>query len=1206
MLQVFQSNRLEVLVTLLSEQIKQPANADDIFAAETVMVHSPGMSQWLKLQLAERNGIAANIDFPLPSSFIWRLYQKLLQNVPAESPFNKDKMSWRIYQLLPKRLTQTEFVAVSQYLAAKKPISHQQLEQQLSFEQLRRFQLAEKIADVFDNYLMYRQHWLEHWQLGHNDLPLDGSSDDIKQQDWQAILWRDLVSDIEQSYENNVEEAPLSRAHMHQLLLDKLIEYKNDSGALNEIITALPKRLFVFGISTLPKSQLEVLQALGEHIDVQVMWLNPCALFWGDILSDKTLARINAKDAKQALIAQTNIEQKEQYFIVGNPLLASWGKVGRDYLDNLAKADIDMMDIFIEQEPDTLLAKLQQDILNLEFRGEQTPLTPEQIHSDFGKRNIAVTDDSVLVHSCHSRIRELEVLRDKLLGWFEQNPELQPKDVLVMVPDVEQYAPFIDAIFAKREDKKHEFIPYTIADRGGLLENPLLNTFNQLLLLPSSRFNVSELLDHLEVPAMLTRFGLSDAELVLLKSWINDCQIKWAKSAEHKGDWGLPQIELNTWVYGLKRMLLGVALPEQGIWQDILAYQHIEGLNAQTLGKLLNYFSFLLELEQELQQQKTLSQWHSLIGHLVDYLFDQQEHELNTQLTVQKIREANQRLLSYENLSQSGESAANEVNQGQAKIGYRLLQHYFVTGLNESGVVQRFLAGSMNFCTLMPMRSVPFKVVCVLGLNEGDYPRQVDPISFDLVGLNSPRKGDRSRKHDDRYLFLEALVSAREKLHLSFVGQSSKNNNAMVPSVILSELLDYIDSSFIAEHRQDSVADSIKINHKLQPFNQSYFQQEQQQEHQQEQVVEGGTVHYQSFDQDWFELANAKYSEQILSKNNETVSAGISSEGTKLESPKLEGLQLKNAQLNQELDLADFIDFFSHPIRYFYRRVLDIRLELTEQELSDHEVFSHDGLDRFSTLTQLIEKSLLNKEVSAQMYLRSGHFPTQKWGEKLYEQYLQQASELASFVRELFGDDVTLEALPLEYSHEGQLLHGQVTVTEQTSASGATLYHSFELRAGDIRPQDKLSAWLQHLVKSVCFKSGVTLLIDKKGKLQWFEPMAPDHAQTLLTPWLQLFNQQQGQLLKWHVALALAYVEGQNKGLSLQALDKEIMKQLTPNGFIRNLADDAYVSKVITGTNDLPEDFAELSQALLVPMLEELVVQSKSKAKPSALEQGEG
>lgn len=1155
MLQVFQSNRLEVLVTLLAEQIKLPVD-DNIFAAETVMVHSPGMSQWLKLKLAEHNGIAANIDFPLPSSFIWRLYQKLLQGVPAESPFNKDKMSWRIYELLPARLDQVEFIAVSQYLAAKKPISQQQPEQQLSFEQLRRFQLAEKIADVFDNYLMYRQHWLEHWQEGFNDLPEDGSSDDIKDQEWQAILWRDLVQDIEQSYQSNTEESPLSRAHMHQLLLDQLRSSDN-------LKSELPERLFVFGISTLPKAQLEVLQALGEHIDVQIMWLNPCSLFWGDILSDKTLARISAKDAKQGLIAQTNIEKKEQYFIVGNPLLASWGKVGRDYLDNLARAEIDMTDIFIETEANSLLQAIQRDILNLEYRGEQSPLSPAQIHSDFGKRLVDLNDDSILIHSCHSQIRELEVLRDKLLGWFEQDPNLQPKDILVMVPDVEQYAPFIDSVFAKRGQKTNEFIPYTIADRGGLLENPLLSTFNQLLLLPSSRFNVSELVDHLEVPALMSRFELSDADLVLVKHWISDCQIKWAKSAQHKENWNLPEIELNTWTYGLKRMLLGLAISEQGVWQDILAYQHIEGLNAQILGKLLNYFSFLLELEQQLSEEKSIQNWHVTIAHIVDFLFDQQAQDLSTQITVQKIREANQQLLGY------------QITEPDGKFGYRLLQHYFVNSLNESGVVQRFLAGSMNFCTLMPMRSVPFNIVCVLGLNEGDYPRQVDPISFDLVGLNQPRKGDRSRKHDDRYLFLEALVSARQKLHLSYIGQSSKNNNVMVPSVILSELMDYIEQSFVLPDAiKHSVTTSITIQHKLQPFNPKYFSSDRR------------LPHYQSFDQDWYELANHNETE----KSEQVPSAVI----------RVERTETIQQIIGKELvDISDFIEFSVHPIRYFYRRVLDVKLELSEQELSDHEVFSHDGLDRFTTLSQLIDNALLHKSTKVETYLRSGHFPTQKWGEKLFQDYQAQATELAEHVHQLFGDNSDISLISVDYQQHPQInLQGQLAVIEQHG-----LCHSFELRAGDIRPQDKLTAWLHHLIKSASFHSGVTLLIDKKGKLQWFEPISAEFAQSQLTAWIELYLNKRDVLLKWHIGLALPVIEGVNKGLSQQALNKLLMDQLSPSSFSRNLADDAYVSKVINSADDLDDEFESMSLSLLTPLLEALTVQSKGQAKPAVFQE---
>ena len=1167
MLQVFQSNRLEVLVTLLSEQIKMPAS-DSIFAAETVMVHSPGMSQWLKLQLAEKNGIAANIDFPLPSSFIWRLYQHLLSGVPEESPFNKDKMSWRIYRLLPARLSEPSFSAVEQYLAVTKPVSQTRAEHKLNFEQLRRFQLAEKIADVFDNYLMYRQHWLEHWQAGFDDLPEDGSSDDIGQQQWQAILWRDLVADIENSYRNNTQASPLSRAHMHEQLMTRLAHASTE-----ELQGVLPKRLFVFGISALPKAQLEVLQALGQHIDVQVMWLNPCSLFWGDILSDKTLARISAKDAKQAAIAQVNIEQKEQYFIVGNPLLASWGKVGRDHLDNLTRAEIDIMDVFIDQAPSTLLQQIQQDILNLEFRGSQTPLTPQQIHSDFGKRSIDHNDDSILVHACHSQTRELEVLRDKLLGWFEQDPELQAKDILVMVPDIDAYAPFIDAVFSKKAQAEDSFIPYTIADRGGLLENPLLNTFNQLLLLPSSRFNVSELLDHLEVPVIMARFELSEAELALIKQWIADCQIKWAKDAPHKSHWQLPENELNTWVYGLKRMLLGLAIPQQGIWHNILAYQHIEGLNAQILGKLLNYFSFLLELETRLNNTYTIPQWHQQISQLVAFLFQQDSYDLNNQITIQKIREANQNLLTYLD------------DEAPDEFGYRIIQHYFVNALNESGVVQRFLAGSMNFCTLMPMRSVPFKVVCVLGLNEGDYPRQVDPISFDLVGLNTPRKGDRSRKHDDRYLFLEALVSARDKLHLSYIGQSSKNNNPLVPSVILSELLEYIQGSFVLPSEQGgalTLVQHLSVQHKLQPFNQDYFS------------PTGPSQHYISRDPQWYELA-------LTSAGLNTLEMSRASE----QEQTANILHQNKDTETENLLLERLIEFAVNPIRYFYRHELDIRLELSESELSDHEVFSHDGLDKFNVLTELIEKALLQQTVTPATYLRSGHFPVREWGESMYTDYQQQASALASHIHQLFGDDCQLSLLPLQFEYEpNKRLQGQLPVIE-TQHNGVKLFHSFELRAGDIRPQDKLSAWLRHLVKSACYASGVTLLIDKKGKLQWFDPISADDAQTLLMTWIALYQDQAHQLYKWHINLALAHIDGQNKGLSEQALHKKVSEQLSASSFGRNLADDPYVSKVITSLDQLEADFDAVNTQLIVPMVEALVVQSKSQTKPELFSQGE-
>ncbi|MDU0111797.1 exodeoxyribonuclease V subunit gamma [Psychrosphaera aquimarina] len=1232
MLNLYQSNRLEALVTLLSTQIKFPIS-DNALTPETILVHSPGMSQWLKLQIAEANGIAANIDFPLPSSFIWRLYQNLLPDVPAQSPFNKDRMTWKLYQLLPEHLNKPEFKSIADYLNSDKPIAVECIdhhsnenhfanqngksssEQIGSYEQLRLFQLAEKIADVFDNYLMYRPEWLEHWQQGHLDLPKEDivKGDDIKGQQWQCILWQALVTFTDQQ-----NQSPLHRASMHKLLLDKLSTISTE-----ELKVALPTsldRLFIFGISTLPTHQLEVLEALSQHIDVQILWLNPCSQYWGDILSDKTIARL---DSKQKQIAELNVNHKEDYFVTGNPLLASWGKVGRDYLDVLTNANINITDVFIEPiaELDSFssLEKIQNDILNLQYRGEQTPLTPKQINSDHGKVLLTNDDDSILVHNCHSRIRELEVLKDQLLGWFEQDPTLLPKDILVMVPDVNQYAPFIESIFKSESSaitsgnnsSHNQTIPFTISDRGGLEENPLLNTFIDLLLLPSSRFTVSELLDHLEVPAVMSTFNLSLSDINLLKQWIEQSQIKWAIDAKHKAKWQLPEIDLNTWVYGLKRMVLGVSLGEEGLWNNILAYEKIEGLNQAILGKLLNYFSFLAELEQILNGDKTIEQWCELLEQFVTHLFTLGENEQQTEyqnkidvITIQKIRNSIAQLHVY-----------LDERDYTGDINYHLIHHFFAQHLSESGVAQRFLAGRMNFCTLMPMRSVPFKVICILGLNDGDYPRHVDPISFDLVGLNSTRKGDRSRKLDERYLFLEAISSAREKLHLSFIGQSAKNNKELMPSVILSELIDYMQQSFIVDNpnEKESIYDRVVIKHKLQPFNSGYF------------LNEGGLSLYKSYSERWYQVCKTQNSVQ----SNSAVSDHFvhrSSEHDHSNNHQDPNLDRGDQNIEQfdpiklqkdQIDLSELIEFWTHPIKYFYRRVLDIKLDLNKDVLSDHEVFQHDGLQKYKNQSALLDLFLFNNPLADdqnvttqktnkqlnQKYLRSGNYPAKKWGEKVLDSYQKQSLNMVNLIKEILSIDHMeqlqltkhqhLVSLDLPSSLTSKLGLEQISV-QSTVETFITHNQQVSLfvRSGKIRKSDTLSAWLIHLSKCAAFNASMTILIGNDDTIGWFEPLQPEHANEQLSLWATEFvrYKNQNQMLTWHIDPAVDWLAEKQKGASKLGLNAVLTKHITPNTFnlsARNLASDDYASKHLFKLEQFDDEFERITVNQLSDMAEQ-------------------
>lgn len=1199
MLNVYQSNRLEALVTLLAEQCKLPPSSNP-FSPETILVHSPGMSQWLKVQLSKKNGICANVNFPLPSSFIWKLYQHLLPEVPDQSPFNKDRMAYKLYELLPNVLVQDEFVAIEQYLACEKATSVNEL--QSNFDQLRLFNLCEKIADVFDNYLMYRPDWLEHWQNGNNDLPDQPlTGDDIHSQTWQPILWRELVKATGQKQQSN-----LHRANMHQLLLQKL----NDADSKN-MLSILPPRLFVFGISTLPSHQLEILQALSEHISVDILWFNPCQQFWGDILSEKVIARLSSK---QKQLAEINTEHQQDYFVSGNPLLASWGKVGRDYLDLLSNSNLDITDIFIDipnQKP-SMLEKVQQDVFDLEFRGSQTPLTPQQLNSDFGKQILTSDDDSIFVHNCHSQVRELEVLKDKLLGWFEQDPELKPKDVLVMMPDINQYAPYIDLVFSHQHDSAHSdnqtnsiHIPYTVADRGAIAENPLLDVFCQILALPSSRFSVTDILDFLEVPAVMANFQIDSHELVLIKHWINECHIRWGKSAQHKKQWSLPELDLNTWLYGLKRMMLGYSFNDDQLWNDIVGYQQIEGLDLVTLGKLVKFFSLIEEIDAVLRQPKLVEQWTDFINEVLNKLFHAEKLTDNKDVVaMNQIRAA----LTQLNLYQDEQDLTKE-------IPFTLVHNFFKQNLNEQGVVQRFMAGKMNFCTLMPMRSVPFKVICILGMNEGDYPRFVDPISFDLVHLNKPKKGDRSRKHDDRYLFLEAVCSARQKLHLSYIGQSAKTNQELMPSVLLSELLDYLQSSFVCDQKDQGVAlhNRIVKTHKLQPFDLFYFESD------------SDKTLYKSKSTKWFDVVQVnddvrldregafetiQFDQLFDRKSDQKITKKIKI-GSEFD-PKIASVDLDDLQL-----------FWSHPIKYYYQNVLQVRLEIRAEQQQDFEVFEHDPLDRYQELSRLLHGKL-NKKLNDKLTqteassfnsaLRSGNYPTANWGQTLLSSYQQQIDEQlqglftllgVSDVSELLNNTVNAD-LDFEIETDDEdLTQNTINLTANIKLVNG---YNVLLRNGKVRAVDQVSNWLKHLFCCASFNAVTSVVIGNDGKCALLTPIQPEQAKEYLAQWLTpyLYSSSEQRLLNWHVMPAVAWLEAKLKGDSELQLNKVLANNVNPMPFAINLANDFYASKTLMQVEDFEQSFFKLTEHLIAPMLNHQEMDKTAKISKLLLSHAEG
>ena len=505
MFTVYHSNQLEVQKDILVELIQRQPLSNPL-QPETVLVQSPGMAQWLQLQIAEQKGIAANFAFPMPASFIWQLYAENLPDVAQSNQFNKNAMMWRLMCLIPQYLEQEAFHPLRHYLAHS-----------VQSEQFKLYQLAGKIADLFDQYLVYRPDWISAWET-HRDAEIryqietqlnlnhDRLSAQIEQNiAWQASLWRALVQAVKT--ETGLDWVQ-HRAHLHQLLLEKLRENRP---------LFLPERLFIFGIPALPKAYLEIFQAISQYCDVHLFFNNPCQEYWGDIVDPTFVEKLALRtrtdyfnQANKPLLSADQMAQVEKQWEVtyaqeklqvGNPLLASWGKLGRDFSYLLTQLEPNEISAYAEIEPQNLLSQIQHQILHLMPSGSE-PL------------NYQENDRTLTFHACHSTMREVEVLQDYLLHLLQENPHLTPKDIIVMVADIDKYTPYIRAVFGQHATPQTA-IPFSISDNKLSENDVVIAGFLSLLQLKESLFSAEDVLALLDVPAIRQRFNIELQDLVM-------------------------------------------------------------------------------------------------------------------------------------------------------------------------------------------------------------------------------------------------------------------------------------------------------------------------------------------------------------------------------------------------------------------------------------------------------------------------------------------------------------------------------------------------------------------------------------------------------------------------------------------------------------------------------------------------------------------
>ena len=1061
-LSILHANRLEDLSDIAIQWVRSHPLAP--LENELFIVQSNGMAQWLKLALADNRGcgISAAVSFQFPARFLWQACRLVLgkEHIPRESPYDKSRLVWRLMNLMPSLAADPLFAPLSRFLANDP-------------DQRKRYQLACQLAGLFDQYQVYRADWLEDWASGIDQLrnavgallPLPS------EQCWQPELWRRIRADIP------APQQDVSRSSLHQ-------RFMKTSETLGSRPAGLPRRILVFGICSMPRQSLEAFHALSRFTQMLFFVHNPCRHYWADIIEDKDLLRIeNARHARKpsTFQAQTGGASQhtpsESFQPQVNPLLAAWGKQGRDYIGLLYGYDqpeayrgrFDAIDVFQdivrEKSSERLLHQVQQAILDL----EPLPETAEN------KQIISADDTSITFQLAHSRQREVEILQDQMLSFFSEIEGMAPQDIIVMAPDIEMYAPHIEAVFGNLPVHDRRFIPFTIADKPERASIVLLTALEKLLNLPASRMTVSDVMDMLETPAFRNRFGILESDLPDLHGWIQESGIRWGLSAVQRQEFGLPKdLTQNTWRFGLDRMLLGYAAGGGASWRGIEPYDEIGGLEASRIGPLAVVLEKLEVCQRMLMCDATASEWgHRIRRLLTDFFLMESSQEQLFQHRAEDV------LAEWEYAC--ADAAMDE------PVSLAVVQEVLLSALKDVSKSQQFLAGMVNFCTLLPMRAIPFKVVCLLGMNDSDYPRSHPPFDFDLMS-GAYRPGDRSRREDDRYLFLEALLSAREKLYISYVGRSIQDNSVRMPSVLVGQLRDYIAAGWRMNDTSDNNAGSrllerLTCQHPLQPFSSAYFQEHSR---------------LFTYAREWRRTLDAPKSP---------------SQDTELP-PLTDGGRLNMAML---------IHFLKKPTAFFFNHRLKIYLDEGDAATEDMEPFALDRLSPYRFCPSLLNAALAaapdmcsNAMRQAAERLRlSGSLPLKGVGDMAINDLTAPVMRQLVSYQKLHGQ-CPCDAPPVEIIHEFKV-SGRDFVMEDwlgglhtpggsgNSCTRWEFYHGNITDGGKVsKPHTLISLWVRHMAGCARKLDLTSYLIAPDGVVV-FGPMddetALKHLETIVEYW---------------------------------------------------------------------------------------------------------
>jgi exodeoxyribonuclease V gamma subunit len=748
-------DRTDVLVAGLAALLATPPA--DPFTPEVVAVPSRGVERWIAQSLSahlgttdsRHDGVCANVEFPSPSRLVREATATVFGIDRDTDPWDEQRLVWHVLATVDTCRDEPWCAVLGRHLAGE-------------YGEQRRVAVAQKLARLFTAYGSQRPGLIRDWVSGG---ATDGAGAELAEDlRWQPPLWRDLRERVG-------VPSPAER-------MDAVCAALRDGPSLVD----LPERLSLFGATRLTADEVQVLAALAAHRDVHLWLPHPSPALWQRIADTGAAAGRRRVDPTALLPV--------------HPLLSSLGRDARELQLTLAAAPTDTDEALPgDEERGTLLATLQADV-----RADRAPAR---------RHTLAPGDVSIQVHACHGAHRQVEVLREVVLGALADDPTLEPRDIVVMCPDIEAHAPLISATFGVPAvgPQRHpgHALRIKLADRSLRQTNPVLSTLARLLALADSRMTASSVLDLAAMPAVRRRFGFDDDALERLGEWVRETGVRWGFDAAARAPYGLATVGAHTWQQGLDRLLLGVAMDTDGLALvgDTLPLDDLASNDAELAGTFAEFLGRLARTSDAFAARQPAAAWRDALARAID---DFTAAPFDEPWQVEGARDQLVAALDAD---------------GTAPLCLADVRALLDDRLRGRPTRANFRTGDLTFATLVPMRSVPHRVVCVLGLDDGAFPR--NPLTDgDDVLARDPMTGERDLRSEDRQLLLDAVLAARERLVLLYSGADPRTGAIRPPAVPLGELLDTLDAT-AGTHDGRAARAQVVTHHPLQPFDPRNF-----------------------------------------------------------------------------------------------------------------------------------------------------------------------------------------------------------------------------------------------------------------------------------------------------------------------------------------------------------------------------------------------